>query len=128
VWTSESLMELLKKTHTCYLLLMRLLNCSWTWSLYIFRWFFWIPSNFHSTKRPVQNCLCYWLGGFCMVVMPFGVKNRPPTYQRTITKTFCEYIDVFMKFFLDDFTIFSDLSTHLEKFIKCFLKCREYHY
>jgi hypothetical protein len=31
-----------------------------------------------------------------------------------------------MKIFLDDFIIFSDLSTHLEKLGKCFLKCREY--
>jgi hypothetical protein len=31
-----------------------------------------------------------------------------------------------MKIILDDFIIFNDLSTHLEKFKKCFLKCREY--
>jgi len=59
-------------------------------------------------------------------MMPFGVKNEPPTYQRAITKAFCEYIDVFMKIFLDDFTIFNDLSTHLEKLMKCFLKCRKF--
>jgi hypothetical protein len=58
--------------------------------------------------------------------MPFRVKNRPPTYQRVVIKAFREYIDVFMKIFLDGFTIFSDLSTHLKKFIKCFFKCKEY--
>jgi hypothetical protein len=58
--------------------------------------------------------------------MPFGVKNEPPTYQRVGTKAFCEYIDVFMKIFLDDFIIFNDRSIHLEKFIKCFLKFKEY--
>jgi len=58
--------------------------------------------------------------------MPFGVKNGPPTYQRAITKTFREYINVFMKIFLNDFTICNDMSTHLEKLIKCFLKCEEY--
>ncbi len=31
-----------------------------------------------------------------------------------------------MKIFLDNFTIFSDLSTHLEKLKKCFLKCKEF--
>jgi len=36
-------------------------------------------------------------------------------YQRVITKACHEYIDVFMKLFLDDFIIFSFLSTHLEK-------------
>jgi hypothetical protein len=59
--------------------------------------------------------------------MPFGVNNEPPTYQRAITKTFCEYIDVFMKIFVDDFIVFNDLSTHFhEKLKKCFFKCREF--
>jgi hypothetical protein len=37
-----------------------------------------------------------------------------------VTKALCEYIDVFVKIFLDDFMVFSDLSTHLEKLKKCF--------
>jgi len=32
----------------------------------------------------------------------FGIKNGPPTYQRVVTKAFHEYIDVFMKIFIDD--------------------------
>jgi hypothetical protein len=31
-----------------------------------------------------------------------------------------------MKIFLDDFTIFTNLSTHLGKLKKCFLKCKKY--
>jgi hypothetical protein len=31
-----------------------------------------------------------------------------------------------MKIFLDNFIVFSDLSTHLKKLKKCFLKCREF--
>ncbi len=58
--------------------------------------------------------------------MPFGVKNGPPAYQKVVTKASHEYIDVFMKIFLDDITIFNDLSTHLEKLKKCFFKCREF--
>jgi hypothetical protein len=58
--------------------------------------------------------------------MSFGVKNGPPTYQREITKAFCVCIDVFMKNFLNDFTIFSDMSTHFKKLKKCFLKFKEY--
>jgi len=57
--------------------------------------------------------------------MPFGVKNGPPIYQRAIIKAFHEYIDVFMKIFLDDFIVFIDLSTHLKKLKKFFLKRRE---
>jgi hypothetical protein len=40
--------------------------------------------------------------------------------------TFHEYIDVFMKTFLHDFIGFNDLSTHLEKLKKCFLKCKNH--
>jgi hypothetical protein len=32
-----------------------------------------------------------------------------------------------MKIFLDDFIIFNDLSTQLEKLKKCFLKCKGYN-
>jgi hypothetical protein len=53
-------------------------------------------------------------GAFAWVVMPIGVKIGPLTYQRVATKAFHEYIDVFMKIFLDDFSIFNDLSIHLE--------------
>jgi hypothetical protein len=58
--------------------------------------------------------------------MPFGVKDGQPTYQMVITKAFHECIDVFMKIFLDDFIVFMDLSTHLDKLKKCFLKCRKF--
>ncbi len=42
------------------------------------------------------------------VVMSFGVKNGPPNYQRTVTKAFREYIDVFMKIFLMTFIVFNE--------------------
>jgi hypothetical protein len=60
------------------------------------------------------------------VMMPFGVKNGLPIYQKVVTKVFCEYINIFMNFFLNDFTIFNDLLIDLEKLRKCFLKCREF--
>jgi len=47
-----------------------------------------------------------------------------PPIKGVVTKAFCEYIDVFMKTFLDDFTVFNDLSTHFNKLKKCFLKCK----
>jgi hypothetical protein len=50
---------------------------------------------------------------FVWVVMPFGLKNVLPMYQRVMNKFFKDYLDDFMKLFLDDFTIFSDLDTHL---------------
>jgi hypothetical protein len=44
----------------------------------------------------------------------FWGKKWTPTYQRAITKAICEYINVFMKIFLDDFIVFSDMSTHIK--------------
>jgi hypothetical protein len=58
--------------------------------------------------------------------MPFGVKNGLPTYQRVVTKAFCEYINIFMKILLNDFIVFNDLLTHLIKLKKCLLKCIEF--
>jgi len=47
--------------------------------------------------------------------MLFGLNNAPPTYQIVMNKTFKDYLDDFMKLFLDDFMIFNDLDTHLFK-------------
>jgi hypothetical protein len=47
-------------------------------------------------------------------VIPFGVKNGPLTYQRVITKTFKEYLDNFMKIFLDDFIMYSDMESYIK--------------
>jgi hypothetical protein len=54
--------------------------------------------------------------------MPFGVKNGPPTYQKVVTKALREYLDSFMKISLDDFMVYSDTESHLQKFRLCFQK------
>jgi hypothetical protein len=46
--------------------------------------------------------------------MPFSVKNGPPTFQRAINKAFRNYLDQFMKIFLDDL-VYSDMENHLMK-------------
>lgn len=58
--------------------------------------------------------------------MLFGLKNVPPTYQKAVNKAFKDYLDDFMKLFLDDFTTSNDLDTHLSKLWWCFEKCWEY--
>jgi hypothetical protein len=74
-----------------------------------------------------MKSLCDGLGGFCLGCDAIWCqKNGPPTYQRAITKAFHEYINVFMKIFLDNFIVSSDLSTHLKKLKRCFLKCRKF--
>jgi len=56
----------------------------------------------------------------------FRIKNGPPAYQKTVTKAFREYLDSFMKMFLNDFMVYNDMESHLQKLRLCFQKCREY--
>ncbi len=65
------------------------------------------------------------LKAFTWKVMPFGV-NGLPTYHKVVTKTYKEYLDKFMKIFLDDFIMYKDMDNHLQKFRLCFQKCKEY--
>jgi hypothetical protein len=64
-------------------------------------------------------------GAFVWMVIPFGVKNGPPTFQREVSIAFRDYLNQFMKIFLDDFTVYSDIESHLMKLKLCFQKCRE---
>jgi hypothetical protein len=43
-----------------------------------------------------------------------------------MTKAFREYLDNFMKIFLDDFIVYNDMESNLQKLKLCFQKCREY--
>jgi hypothetical protein len=45
--------------------------------------------------------------------MLFEVKNGLPTYQKAVTKVFRKYLDSFMKIFLDDFTMYINMESHL---------------
>jgi hypothetical protein len=45
--------------------------------------------------------------------MSFGFKNGPSTYQKVVTRAFKEYLDSFMKIFMDDFMVYSDMESHL---------------
>jgi hypothetical protein len=50
-------------------------------------------------------------GTFVWVVMPFGLKNVPPTYQQVVVCiTFKDYFGVFMKLILDGFNVFNNLG------------------
>ncbi len=54
-------------------------------------------------------------GAFVSAIMPFGFKNAPPTYQWVVNIDFKDHLGMFMKLFLDDFNVFSNLDTHLPK-------------
>ena len=46
-------------------------------------------------------------GVFVAVVMMFGLKTAPTTFQRIIMEIFGEYIPSFMQVFLDDFDVYN---------------------
>jgi hypothetical protein len=59
-------------------------------------------------------------GTIVWIVMSFGMKNEPPTYQSIVNQTSKKYLEHFMKFFFfDDFTIFNDMDTHMSKLMLC---------
>jgi hypothetical protein len=39
-------------------------------------------------------------------------ENGPLTYHKVVTKTFRKYLNNFMKIFLDDFIVYSDMENH----------------
>jgi len=43
-----------------------------------------------------------------------------------MTKTFKEYLESFTKIFMDEFTAYSDMDSHLQNLRLCFQKCKEY--
>ena len=70
--------------------------------------------HFHENDRYKTAFITEW-GAYVWVVMPFGLKNAPPTYQRIINQIFKDYLNDFMKLFLDDFSVYNDITTHLLK-------------
>ncbi len=54
---------------------------------------------FITLKNRYKTTFIIGWGGFLWMVMPFCVKNGPPTFQIVVNRTFREYLDQFMKIF-----------------------------
>ena len=81
--------------------------------------------HIHADDQYKTAFITEW-GAYAWVVMPFGLKNAPPTYQRIVNQIFKDYLNDFMKLFLDDFSVYSDVATHLPKLRLVFERCRQY--
>ena len=79
----------------------------------------------HENDRYRIAFITKW-GAFVWVVMPFGLKHAPPTYQRIVNQIFKDYLNNFMKLYPDDFSVYSDIATHLPKLRLAFERCRQY--
>ena len=62
-------------------------------------------------------------GGFVVVVMMFGLKAAPATFQRIIAEIFDDYIPAFMQVFLDDFSMYGRQLEHLNQLRHCLDHC-----
>ena len=66
-------------------------------------------------------------GLYCYKVMPFGLKNAGPTYQRLVNKMFSEQIGRNMEVYVDDMLVKSkEELTHLDDLKETFVTLRQY--
>ena len=79
----------------------------------------------HENDRYKTAFITEW-GTYIWVVMPFGLKNAPLIYQKIVNQIFKYYLNDFMKLFLDDFSVYCDIATHLPKLHLVFECCRLY--
>ena len=79
--------------------------------------------HIHPDGRYKTAFITEW-GAYVWVVMPFGLKNAPSTYERIVNQIFKDYLNDFMKLFLDDFSVYSDVAIHLPKLRLVFERCR----
>ena len=59
-------------------------------------------------------------GTFCYEVMSFALCNAPATYQSLMNKVLVLYLGHFVGVYMDDFGIYGDRASHLEKLEKIF--------
>ena len=79
----------------------------------------------HPDDQEKTTFVTEW-GVFVAVVMMFGLKTAPATFQRIIMEVFGEFIPTFMQVFLDDFAVYSRKGEHLDHLRLCLEKCRGY--
>ena len=60
----------------------------------------------HSNNQEKTTFVTEW-GVFVAVVIMFGLKTAPTTFQWIIMEIFGEYIPAFMQAFLDDFAVYN---------------------
>src|SRR5438445_8177084 len=66
-------------------------------------------------KDIVKTAFTCHLGLFEFTVMPFGLKNAPPTFQRMMNEILGEWLDEFVVVYIDDIMIYSKtFGEHME--------------
>ena len=82
-----------------------------------------IEMNEKDREKTAFTC---HLGLFEFNVMPFGLKNAPPTFQRMMNEILKDWLDEFVVVYIDDIMIYSKtFEEHLEHIEKILKKLRE---
>ena len=96
------------------------------------RWFssldlvsgFWQVEMEEADKE--KTAFTCWKGLYEFNVMPFGLKNAPPTFQRLMNKVLDGYINKFVVVYIDDIMIYSKtFEEHIEHLEKVFQRLVE---
>ena len=67
-------------------------------------------------------------GLYCYNVMPFGLKNAGPTYQRLVNRMFASQIGVNMEVYVEDMLMKSKgQKNHIQDLTECFSILRKYN-
>ena len=78
----------------------------------------------HPNDQEKTTFVTEW-GVFVAVVMMFGLKTAPTTFQRIITEIFDDYILTFLQIFLDHFAMYGKQLEHLTRLRLCLARCRQ---
>ena len=78
----------------------------------------------HRDNQENTTFVTEW-GLFVAVVMMFGLKMAPTTFQRIIAEIFDDYIPAFMQIFIDDFSVYGMQIEHLTYLCHCLERCQQ---
>jgi hypothetical protein len=80
-----------------------------------------LDGYFGYTMIQIRNNLCNKLGSFYLGNDSFWSEKWTSYLSKgNLSRTFRDYLNKFMKIFLDDFNIYTDMGTHIDKFKLCF--------
>lgn len=78
-----------------------------------------LTSGFHqqrlSEDDSLKTAISTRYGQYCWKVVPFGLSNSGPAFQKMMNGVLSEYIDKFVMVYLDDILIFTDGDEELHK-------------
>ena len=74
--------------------------------------------------QPKTYFITGW-GAYATRVMSFGLMSAPSTFQKRVMTIFIEFLNHFMKVFLDYFSIYGTKTDHIKHLKLCLQRCRE---